>query len=262
MCQLVLNQITNIVCFYLSSIKSADLLTFIALILAFFAYRKSVLDKYDSWRALLQSFLDELNAQSSWIGGIYINSQDKLWYSPNKIVFVLSFESAREIARRGISDLKIISKELYQKISLFNERIDAFNQQLQYQKDTICADPVLSNKLQEYLENNGLKKKNVLFPQFSLLVANLQTSRKKLDQNMYALAVRLYLINDVIHNQLIGNSAISDSLNYLYNSLKKELSEKLESFDKNVPFYFRKLNFGLLIFLSILLFLIIEKYTL
>jgi hypothetical protein len=269
MCQQFLYQIANFICYYLSSIKSADLLTFIALLLALLAYRKSILDRYDSWKALLQSFLDELKSQSSWIGGIYNNTQDKMWYSPNKIVFLLSFESSKEIARRGISDLRIISKELYEKISLFNERVDAFNKMLEYQKSIICANPPLANKLQDFLEDSGLNKANVLSPQFSLTISNLQKNgnglnqdKLNLKQELYSLAMQLYLINNVIHNQIIGNASRPDSLNYLYNTIKDELSEKLKNFETSLPFYFRKLNFILLIFLSIFLFLFIEKHTL
>lgn len=261
MCDQIGYQITNFVCFYFSSIKSGDLITFIAFILAISAYRKSVFDKYTSWKALLQSFLDELNAQSSWIGGIYINSQDKEWFSPDKIVFKLSFESALEIARRGISDALIISKDLYQQISLFNERIVAFNQQLDYQMNSITGDSVLSGNLQNFLENNGLRKRTVLFPVFSLSVNNLLTSKNKTDRDMYHLAFRLYLINNAIHNQIIGNDGHSDSLNYLYNSLQQEISGKLAEYEKKLPIVIRKSVFILIVILLCLLFLSIEKYT-
>lgn len=261
MCNQIGYQIINFICFYLSSIKSGDLITFVAFTLAIFAYRKSILDKYDSWKALLQSFLDELQTQFSWIGGIYVNSQDKEWFSPNKIVFKLSFESALEIARRGISDARIISKELYHQISLFNERIEAFNQQLDYQMCTITTNPALSGSLQDFLENNGLKKQTVLFPAFSLAIDNLQKSKNRTDREMYFLAHRLYLVNNTIHNQLIGNSGQPDSLNYLYNSLQQEISGKLEDYEKKLPIFIRRLTFSLMIILFCLLFLFIEKYT-
>lgn len=251
--------IVNIICLYLSSIKSEDLITFIALLLALLAYRKSVLDKYESWRALLQSFLDELASQSSWIGGVYVNNKEKSWFSPERIVFKLSFESAKEIARRGISDSRVISKELYQQISLFNERVEAFNQQLDYQMHTITANPVLSGHLQDFLENNGLRKRTVLFPRFLSTIDGLKTSNKKADRDSNFLAHSLYLINDVIHNQLIGNGGRSDSLNYLYNLLSKEIGNKLTEQEKQLPIFFRKLYFGLIILLSCLIFLFIEK---
>lgn len=261
MCNQIGYSIINFICFYLSSIKSGDLITFIAFTLAFFAYRKSILDKYDSWKALLKSFLDELKTQSFWIGGIYVNSLDKEWFSPNKIVFELSFESALEIARRGISDARVISKEIYQQISLFNERIVAFNQQLNYQMHAITTNPALSGSLQDFLENNGLKKRTVLFPAFSLAIDTLQKSKNRTDREMYFLAHRLYLVNNTIHNQLIGNSGQPDSLNYLYNSLQQEISGKLGDYEKKLPIFIRRSTFSLMIVLFCLLFLFIEKYT-
>ncbi|MCL4338955.1 hypothetical protein M1271_04670 [Patescibacteria group bacterium] len=261
MCNQIGYLILDFICFYLSPIKSGDLITFVAFILAIIAYRRSILDKYDSWKALLQSFLDELMAQSSWIGGIYIKNQDKEWFSPDKIVFKLSFESAVEIARRGISDSRVISKKLYRQISLFNERIVAFNQQLDYQMYNITANPILSGSLQDFLENNGLRKRAVLFPAFSLSVDNLSKSKIKIDRNMHYLAYRLYLTNDTIHNQLIGNQGQIDSLNYLYNSLYQEIFKKLEDYDKKIPFLLKKLVFISVITLLCILFLLIERYT-
>jgi len=53
----------------IDTIELQNLLTNIGIILAYLAYTKSIQDKYDSWKALLQSFLDELNTMHAWIGG-------------------------------------------------------------------------------------------------------------------------------------------------------------------------------------------------
>lgn len=260
MCQDIIKNITNIVCYYFSSVKTGDLLALVALMLALIAYRKSVLDKYESWKALLQSFLDELNTQSPWIDGVYANAHEKNWFSPNKIVFKLSFESALEISRRGISDSKIISKEMYGKISLFNERVVAFNQQLDYQMHTITSNPRISGDLLEYLEEEGLSRDKVSFPRFSLAVDNLE--KNKATKEQYHLATSLYNINNTIHNQLIGNGLGEDSLSFLYQYLKAEIEEKLKDYEQNIPWYFKRKNLFTIVIVMLFVFLLVERYAL
>jgi len=251
------NSVIDFAWFYISIIKSTDLLAFIAIILALLAYRKSVLDKYDSWKSLLESFTDELRAQAAWLAGYYANSQDKMWFSPDKIVYKISFESAKEILRRGISDSKIISADLAKNIAFFNERIEAFNQLLDYQKTTISSDPALSGKLQHFLDQNGLRNNSILFPVFVSSIGRLQASRVKVNQNMFALAYRLYFINDIIHNQLIGTMGNDMYLHRLHSVISEKITAELEKYDLRKPFFTK--NPWLLIVMSLLIFLLLES---
>ncbi len=85
-------------------LNTGHILTYCALLLAFLAYRKSIKEKYNTWKLLLLSFKSELIAQTSWLSLPYKNNhEDKKFFSPYKIVYKLSFESAKQIARAGIS---------------------------------------------------------------------------------------------------------------------------------------------------------------
>ncbi len=168
---------TEIFCFYLPSLKALSLQTvmaYIALVLAYYAYRKSVLDKYESWKSLLRSFQQDLSAQKNWFNARYSESYvDKQFINPDKIVYALSFESAKEITRRGIGSLSMISKKLENEIAIFNERVEAFTSLLDYQKRVITADPILSAELRERLKdfefaNPKKDKGTVYFPFFNL----------------------------------------------------------------------------------------------
>ena len=243
---------------WLQKISPGDLLGYAALIFVFLAYRKSLRDKYDSWKSLLQSFLDELNEQKSWLGGVYhSNCREKMFYSPNKIVFKLSFESAKDITRRGISDLKAIEPKVRKMIAIFNERIEAFNSLLDYQRSVITADSVLSQQLQEELENLGLQKRSVLFPKFSIDIENLKNNRNT--ENIYYLAKKLYFINEVIHIQLISDESREGYLHYLWKELSQGINKLLADYERKIPFYLKDCLLGIIIIVSIVLFLIIEN---
>ena len=109
----------------------ANNIEFFALILAYLAYSKSIKDKYDSWKSLLQSFLDELNTMHNWIGGEYkVNDFDKDFYNPDKHVFRLTTVTSEEIVRKGVNELYSPNEEgnkYRDKLALFIERIEAFN---------------------------------------------------------------------------------------------------------------------------------------
>jgi len=244
---------------WLQKISPCDLLGYIALMFAFLAYRKSLRDKYDSWKSLLQSFLDELNEQKYWLQGVYHpDYTEKMFYSPNKIVFKLSFESAKEITKRGISDLTAIEPKVRKMIAIFNERIEAFNSLLDYQRNVVTANPVLSHQLQEEIEKLGLQKELVLFPKFSIDIDNLNNNRGT--KNIYHLSKELYSINKVIHVKLIGDESREDCLHYLWKKLRQEIEKLLSDYERKIPFYLKKWFLNIVIIISSVLFLIIENF--
>lgn len=109
-----------------SHYDAQNLITFIALFLAYLAYRKSIYDEIKNWINLIRSFKSELEYASSWIGDSY-SSIDQNWLKPSKLVYPLSFESVKSILQKGYPPEEIISREFLDKMALFNERIEAFN---------------------------------------------------------------------------------------------------------------------------------------
>lgn len=246
---------------WLSNLSVEGILTSLAILLAFIAYRKSVKDKYDSWRSLLESFLDELKAQSSWLASEYHSDHtEKMFYSPYKAVFKISFESAKEITRRGISDLIVISSDLRNNIAIFNERVEAFNALLDYQRSIITANPILSYKLEEFLEDNGLRKASVNYSVFEQKIEQLKNSNKKEDLEMYALAKEILWINRAIHIHLIGDKSRLDSLCYLWHSIRTEIEQILENFESRLPWYIKTKIVILISIVFSIFFLLIEQF--
>jgi hypothetical protein len=176
------HNMTKVFCFYLPSLKALSLqsvIAYIALVLAYYAYRKSVLDKYESWKSLLRSFQQELLAQRSWFDARYSESYvNKQFINPYKIVFSVSFESAKEITRRGIGSLSFISEKLENQIAMFNQRVEAFNSLLDHQKRVITADPVLSQELSERLKGLESANPNASLNDFFQLVSDLRNSKE------------------------------------------------------------------------------------
>ena len=121
---------------FLSEIKSGDLLTFLALVLAYIAYVWSVNRDLEAWKSLLISFKNDLDSQKAWLGSEYFNKayEDKNSFNPHNIIYPLPFESLPEIIRRGITEFSWISSEFTRQISLFNERVIAFNDLLDHKK--------------------------------------------------------------------------------------------------------------------------------
>jgi hypothetical protein len=243
---------------HLFALQSTDILTFIGILLAYIAYQKSVVDKYDSWKSLLQSFLVELKAQELWLSGEYAFSQDKMWYSPNKIIYKISFESAKEIIRRGISDSNVITPKLANEIAFFNERVEAFDQLLNYQKLTISGNPFLSAELQNYLVQKGIANKRVKYSTFVNSIEKLSSSKNQDELAIYSLASRLFFINCVVHNELIGNAKDSSGLHSMHESISKKLNLLLKDYDSRKPFYIK--HPILIVVLSIIVFYFITLF--
>ena len=215
-------------------------MAYIALVLAYYAYRKSVLDKYESWKSLLRSFQQDLSAQKNWFNARYSESYvDKQFINPDKIVYALSFESAKEITRRGIGSLSMISKKLENEIAIFNERVEAFTSLLDYQKRVITADPILSAELREKLRNLELANPNVSVKEFFNRATNLKNSNVTRDVQLYHLANQLLNINRIIHNDLIGDGSKNFHLSYLWSSLNENIATVLRDFEKKIPYYIR-----------------------
>lgn len=220
---------------FLRNIESSDLLTYIALIIAYFTYIWSIDRGLKSWKSLLISFKKDLESQSSWLASEYTKEsyKDKNSFSPTKVIYPLSFESLPEIIRRGIAELSAdVSEEFISNLSLFNERIVAFNSVLDNVKSICSSDPITSDRLKDKLNNLGLDKESI---EYDVFKRNVFKSKKK-DIDFY-LAENINRYQKVIHIDLIGNQSKSDSLHYLYTKITADLDGILKNFDKNKPFF-------------------------
>lgn len=241
---------------FLSKIASTDLLAFIAIVLAYFAYRKTVKDKYDSWKSLLLSLKADFDSQKAWLSTEYIkeNYKDKTAFSPRKIIFPLSFGSVQEIINRGATDIGF-SEEFINKISIFKERIDAFNELLVRQSIMSSTNPPLTQKVVDALDKIGVCDCSVSYEKFIEL---LESNIKNFDQEIYKFAIRLYAINLAIHTDIISNKNNESGLYSLYDFLKKEIEIKINYIKKFQPWYI-KFHWLILIF-AIVAFFLIENF--
>lgn len=240
---------------FLSEIKSGDLLTFLALLLAYIAYTWSVNKSLEAWKSLFVSFKTDLNSQKAWLANEYFKEtyKDKNSFSPCKIIFPLSFESLPEIIKRGASEFSWLSSEFIDRLSLFNERVVAFNDLLDYIRKSITADPIVSERLKDKLNNLGLDENKVEFDELEKKILKA----KKTDTDFY-LAEQIRKLNIVVHVSMIGNKSMEDKLHHLYFEINSELDDILNNFDKKKPFFIKYK--WLIILFSIVLFTLIEVF--
>lgn len=241
---------------FLEKVKSSDLLTFIALVLAYFAYVKNVEDKYKSWKSLLVSLKADIDCQSPWLFSSYshVSILPKVWYSPAKVVYPLVFDSLKEIIRRGASDSSVLPPELNNLLSIFNERIEAFNQLLEHHRKLVTSNSTQSHNLQKILEGLGLSDSAVSDQEFNQRVISI----KNTDNESYALSQNIAGINNALHAGLIGSDADKSSLNSLVLEINSTITEKLGNFSKIMP-WFVKYKWYIL-FLWVIIFFLIENY--
>lgn len=250
-----------IICFdfnYWKEIKSADLLTYSALVLAFLAYCRSVNRDLESWKSLLISLRSDLKIQENWLGnnGYFQETyNDKKSFSPLKIIYPLSFESLPEIIRRGAKELPGVSDKFINWLSLFNERVMAFNSALDHIKNLVSNNPVMSEKLNEKLVELGVNK-NEEELKFSDFKEKIRRLRK--EDDIFHLATNIRRLNRMVHVEIIGNKNKEDKLNYLYHKIIKNLDGILNDFDERRPFFIKYQKS--IIVMTLLVFFLIEIF--
>jgi hypothetical protein len=235
----------------------ADNITFVALILAFLAYSKSIEDKYDSWKVLLKSFWDETHTMHAWLNKEYDKDYyDKDFFNPYKQVFKLKTVAAEEVVKRGIYDIKLVDPIFADKISLFIERITAFNSAIDHMSRITAANPMLSQSLWNKLKKLGLHDDRVAKEVFKNKIE--KTIFKNIQE--YLLSQNIFNQNKVIHNELISLRTNEDRLSYLYYFLQKETTTILGSFKNTtlLPFYIK--HKSVLIIVSIILYFLIKSH--
>lgn len=239
--------------FYLKIFRSTDLLTYLALILAYIALVWSVNRDLKAWKSLFISFKNDLEAQAGWLQNEYFNGkyEEKESYSPSKIIYPLSFESLPEIIRRGVAELSGISEDFIKNLSIFNERILAFNSALDQVIQVCSTDPIKSEKLIDMLNEIGLDKHDVSFNEFKTKIYKL----KKKEDLLY-LAENIRRLHKVIHVALIGNKNKHDGLHFLFSEINIEVNNIISNFDKKRPMFIR--YSWLYILLSLPIFILIE----
>lgn len=234
-------------------IRSTDLLTSLALLLAYIAYTWSVNRDLDAWKSLFVSFKNDLESQRSWLVNEYYGERykDKDSFNPYKIIYPLSFESLPEIIQRGVAEFSWIPPTFIKQLSLFNERVIAFNDLLDHIKKSVTANPILSEKLKDKLNELGLHEGTIKFDDFKKDI-----SKRKKEDNILYLAEQIRRLNRIVHVNLISNRENKDKLHFLYYQINSELENILTNFDKKRPFFIRWK--WLFVLLSILSFILIE----
>jgi len=208
---------------------------------------------HKSWKSLFISFKNDLSSQRAWLGSEYFADtyRDKNSFNPYKIIFPLSFESLPEIIRRGIAEFSWIPKQFINLLSLFNERIVAFNSLLDQIKKINSADPIKTEKVKEKLNELGLEDENIGFDELKIKIKE----QKESEEILY-LAENNRRLNKLVHVNLIGNGANDDKLYFLYSKIDRELDNILNIFDKKRPWFIKYK--WLIIIISIILFYLIE----
>lgn len=239
----------------IQKIRSQDLLTYLALILAYKAYAWSVNRDLNSWKSLFASLKVDLTNYKSWLGSEYYDERYKCKnsYNPYKVVLPLSFESLPEIIRRGVSEFTWVSTKFTEQLSLFNERVAAFNSLLEYIKISVSSDPISTEKLIDELNKLDYKDDNVSFDELKKRI--LQSKQQK---EVLYLAENIRRLNRILHVELIGNSTNEDKLHYLYTEINNELDNIRSIFDSKKPWFIR--YEPTILFLSLITFVIIEFF--
>lgn len=239
---------------FFSYVESQDFLTYLALLLAYAAYVWSVNRDLESWKSLFYSFQNDLEGQSAWLKSEYFSETytDKYSFSPKKIIYPLSFESLPEIIRRGPNELSWISKKLMKQLSLFNERVIAFNSLLDQIKLINAADPVKTEVLIDRL-NDLCIDGDISFKDLKKSIAEL-----KKREDIFYIAENLRRLNKILHVKVIGNKTSEDKLHFLYSEIWNELEKIIGYFDKRKPWFV--VYKWQIIFASIPVFVLIEYF--
>jgi hypothetical protein len=184
----------------LADFSIGDLVAVLALILAYLAYRKSVMDEYESWLDLAKSFQHELNYAKHWIGSSYNKSTNYEWVKPSKFVYPLTDEAAKALIWKGHPPQGIFSDNFFDKLAIYNERVQAFNHFLNIQGLNYIASEFET-------KNEGVKSK---------------TNH----------------INSIIHNELIGDNG-EYHLHNLYEYFNCELGMIRKNYLSIIPWYLK-----------------------
>lgn len=240
---------------FLKEIKSTDLLTYSALLVALLAYCRSINRDLESWKSLLVSFKNDLKSQGGWLSNEYFEEtyKDNMNYYPFKIIFPLSFESLPEIIRRGVAEFQWISDKFINNLSLFNERVVAFNSVLDHLKKVIAVNPLMTEKLIGKLSELCINNGDVEFDDLKKKINEL-----KKDDEIFYLAENIRRLNRLVHVKLIGNKNKKDMLHYLHSEITEELESILKNFESKKPWYIR--YEWVFIVISFAIFIFIELY--
>lgn len=228
---------------FLRDINSQDLLTYLALVLAYLAYVRSINRDLDVWYSLYLSFKEELRLFENWLGGEGYKSsteyRNKDSYSPYNIVFPLSFIALSEIIRRGTKELSWIPKEFGKHIIRFNNLVAAFNSVLEQIRLTCSANPTLSEQLYNKLRKFGLKESNedISFETFEQQIREMKKNKE--DQETAYLADSIRRLNVMLHTGLISDKSRTDMLHSGLAVIKNETDLIIKKFDDCRPWFIR-----------------------
>lgn len=127
-------------------------IAYFATVIAWVAYRWQVIQKYHSIRDILISLREQLKFQGHWFGTSYTEPRIKRFFKVSDVVFKVDFPAVREIISKGhLASLKIDEidiDKLIEELSIFNERIQAFNQMLDYLENMATSNQYIAQEAQ------------------------------------------------------------------------------------------------------------------
>ena len=144
-----------------------------------------------------------------------------------------------------------MSEEFINQLSIFNERIIAFNSMLDQLKKINSANPITTERLIGKLNDLGINESSVEFDDFKKKIFQLKNTEEILH-----LAENNRRLNRVVHVNLIGNKNKQDKLHCLYCGISDEVERILNNFDRTRPYFVRFK--WLFVVISVPLFLLIE----
>ncbi len=205
---------------FVNKFETQNIVAVVALVLAYLAYRKSVIDEYKSWLDLAKSFQHELKYAKEWIGNSYKNIDNKGWVNPSSMVYPLTSEAAKALIWKGHPPRSLFSDEFFDKLAIYNERVQAFNHFLTAQAINYVLHGIYDEKSKLYNEKTNH-------------------------------------INKIIHNGLIGSTGEYD-LHSHYEYFRCELRIIENTGLSKIPWYFK--NPIVMISLLLILYLTLDYF--
>ncbi len=242
------------------TINSSDLLTYLTIVLAFFAYKHVVQKDINTTELLLESLKDELVPKKigEWIGGEYPQGtyKQKRSFLPSIEWVPIPFGSIKELIKRGVGGNNLLSSQLWKNLLLLNEKIELYNLYVEEEHRLIESNPQNNKELFE--EINKLVEAKDTDVTFEMLQSSIEKFKKTDKEQLYKLATILHKYRKIRHEKLIADHTKEDGLNYLYKTIAEDIERILKT-QSYKPLFIR-MNQLFLFLTSIVVFLVIEYF--
>jgi len=195
--------------------------------------------KYDAIKNTLFSIRAELKYSANWFSAQYCNEENiRFW----KMSYIFKVDTAaiREIISKGLLS-SLMSKDYLQiekiigKLTIYSERVLAFNQMIDYYGNLVSSNPDIAQKTRKLLHDYNIEDNNPLQPDLQ----GLLTDWRYIGIKEFLLNVRE--INYIVHFSLISRSEDENGLYSLWKYLTEKIDDLIRFLDKEklMPWYLR-----------------------